>query len=299
MAAKTKKEETIKEAEKTSKAKASSTSNSEKKVEKTAAVKSAVKKTTKKAETTTDVKETAVETKKTATKKATATKEETTAKKKVAEKPAKTEEVMEEAPKAAPKKATRKSKKDPDAMPRADISANNVDDILNKSVKDEKPSQKQKQEEAIEYINGEDYAGPRYSDEDLEIFKNNILKAKQEATEELRMLKERLDDYNNSDFAEESNIYSMHMAEQGPEALEQEKTFAQVHRNSEYIKKLDDALLRIKDKTYGVCRKCKCLIAKERLLAVPVTTLSASYKIHSKCPQDGIDKIEPISNIKK
>ena len=91
----------------------------------------------------------------------------------------------------------------------------------------------------------------------------------------------------------------MHMAEQGPEALEQEKTFAQVHRNSEYIKKLDDALLRIKDKTYGVCRKCKCLIAKERLLAVPVTTLSASYKIHSKCPQDGIDKIEPISNIKK
>ena len=140
----------------------------------------------------------------------------------------------------------------------------------------------------------EEYTGPRYSDEDLEEFKERIIEVRHEALDELRMLRERLEDYTSYDFAEESMIYSMHMAEQGPEALEQEKTYAQVQRISEYIKKLDDALTRIKDKTFGVCRVCKCLIAKERLLAVPITTLSAAYKIHKKCPQDGIDRIEPL-----
>lgn len=140
----------------------------------------------------------------------------------------------------------------------------------------------------------DEYDGPRYSDEDLEQFREKIMEFRHEALDELRMLRERLDDYTNYDFAEESMIYSMHMAEQGPEALEQEKTYAQVQRIGEYIKKLDEALVRIKDKTYGICRVCKCLIAKERLLAVPITTLSASYKIHKKCPDDGIDKIESL-----
>jgi len=134
----------------------------------------------------------------------------------------------------------------------------------------------------------------RYSDEDLEMFKNVILEARSEALDELQMLYDRLEDLTNYDFAEESMIYSMHMAEQGSEAMEKEKTYAQIQRIKDYIKKLDEALLRIKDKTYGICRVCGILIAKERLLAVPITTLSASYKIHQRCPEDGIDKIEPI-----
>ena len=134
----------------------------------------------------------------------------------------------------------------------------------------------------------------RYPDEDLEMFKKVIDESRREAMDELRMLKERLEDLTNYDFAEESMIYSMHMAEQGSEAMEKEKTYAQIQRIHEYIKKLDDALGRIKDKTYGICRVCGCLIAKERLMAVPITTLSASYKIHQKCPDDGIDRIEPL-----
>ena len=134
----------------------------------------------------------------------------------------------------------------------------------------------------------------RYEDEELEKFRVRIHDVRKEAIEELRMLKERLDDLTNYDFAEESMIYSMHMAEQGSEALEKEKTYAQIQRINEYIKKLDDALVRIEDKTYGVCRVCGCLIARERLWAVPITTLSASYKIQSKCPEDGIDRIEPL-----
>lgn len=134
----------------------------------------------------------------------------------------------------------------------------------------------------------------RYSDEELKVFYDVIVKAKAETHEELRMLKERLDDIQNIDFVEETMMFSMHMAEQGSEAQEKEKTYAQVQRLNEYIKKLDDALLRIKEKNYGICRVCGCLIAKQRLLAVPITTLSASYKIHQKCPDDGIDKIEPV-----
>ena len=134
----------------------------------------------------------------------------------------------------------------------------------------------------------------RYSDNELQEFTGVIQHEKVSALEELRMLKERLDDLTSFDIAEESMIYSMHMGEQGSEAQEKEKTYAQIQRIHEYIKKLEDALERIKNKTYGICRVCGCLIARERLMAVPITTLSASYKIHQKCPEDGIDKIEAL-----
>lgn len=132
----------------------------------------------------------------------------------------------------------------------------------------------------------------RYPDEDLEEFKRVILDAKLETLDELQMLKDRLDDLTNFDFAEESMIYSMHMAEQGSEAAEKEKTYAQIQRINEYLMKLEEALVRIQHKTYGICKMCNIRIAKERLLAVPVTTLSASYKIHKVCPDDGVDRIE-------
>lgn len=133
--------------------------------------------------------------------------------------------------------------------------------------------------------------GLRYSDKDLAIFKKNIELAKEEAIDELRMLKERLEDLTSSENAEDSSIYSMHMAEQGSEAIEKEKTYGQIQRIQDYLRKLEESLMRISDKTYGICRMCGILIAKERLLAVPITTLSASYKIHQTCPTDGVDRI--------
>jgi DnaK suppressor protein len=131
----------------------------------------------------------------------------------------------------------------------------------------------------------------RYSDKDLNFFRVNIERSREEAIEELRMLKERLDDLTSSEANEDSSIYSMHMAEQGSEAQEKEKTYAQIQRIQDYIRKLDESLQRIADKTYGICRMCGILIARERLLAVPITTLSASYKIHQTCPADGVDRI--------
>jgi RNA polymerase-binding transcription factor DksA len=164
-----------------------------------------------------------------------------------------------------------------------------------------KPKVKQKTKKAVVEVQEKVVKTPpkpkvRYPDEDLKMFHDRIVEMRKEAIEELRMLRERLEDLTNYDFAEESMIYSMHMAEQGSEAFEKEKTYAQIQRINEYIKKLDEALGRIKDKTFGICRVCGCLIAKERLLAVPITTLSASYKIQKKCPEDGIDRIEPLKN---
>ncbi len=131
----------------------------------------------------------------------------------------------------------------------------------------------------------------RYRDEDLEEFRANIQQARLEAADEFQILKENLVELNDAEQADENSSYSMHMAEQGTEAQEKEKIYAQVQRLNDYIKKLDDALQRIDNKTYGICRICGILIAKERLLAVPITTLSASYKIRKKCPEDGVDKI--------
>ncbi len=139
----------------------------------------------------------------------------------------------------------------------------------------------------------------RYSDKELEMFRKHIEKIRAQTLEEFHMLKERLEDMNSDEMVPETAAYSVHMAEEGTNAQEKEKLFTQLQRLSDYLKKLDEALERIKNKTYGICRVCGILIAKERLLAVPITTLSASYKIHKKCPPDGIDRIHPPEELEE
>ncbi len=131
----------------------------------------------------------------------------------------------------------------------------------------------------------------RYADKDLNDFRVHIEAERKKAMEEFQILRENLDDLTNSEMADENASYSMHMAEQGTDAQEKEKLYAHVQRVSDYIKKLDEALQRIQDKVYGICKMCGILIAKERLLAVPITTQSASYKLRKRCPEDGIDRI--------
>jgi DnaK suppressor protein len=130
-----------------------------------------------------------------------------------------------------------------------------------------------------------------YSDEDLAMFREHITAERKKALEEFVILRENLEDLTNSEMADENASYSMHMAEQGTDAQEKEKLYAHVQRVSDYIKRLEEALQRINDKVYGICKMCGILIAKERLLAVPITTQSASYKLRRRCPEDGIDRI--------
>src|SRR5512143_3050773 len=106
--------------------------------------------------------------------------------------------------------------------------------------------------------------GPKnFSDADLKRFKQLILAKRQETLEELDTLKESSMDITTGEYISESSNYSLHM-EQGTDAMEREKTFLFMSRESKFLNQLDDALVRIEDRTYGQCKVCGLLIPKER-----------------------------------
>src|SRR5512135_2473808 len=120
--------------------------------------------------------------------------------------------------------------------------------------------------------------GPKnFSDGDLKRFRQLILAKRQETLEELDTLKESSMDVTTGEYISESSNYSLHM-EQGTDAMEREKTFLFMSRESKFLNQLDDALARIDAKTYGVCKACGLLVPKERLEAVPTAQTCAEYK---------------------
>ena len=130
---------------------------------------------------------------------------------------------------------------------------------------------------------------------DLKYFKELLVKKRAEVVKNIEYLRNVALDNTNQEASGDHSAYSFHMADQGTDAMEREKAFLFASRDEKYLRQIDEALERIENGTYGICRVCGCLIAKARLLAVPITTLSASYKIHQKCPEDGIDRIEARS----
>ena len=120
--------------------------------------------------------------------------------------------------------------------------------------------------------------GPkRFSAEELKEFKTIILEKKKETVEELDTLKESMMDVATGEYVSESSTYSLHM-EQGTDAMEREKTFLFASRGSKFVNQLDDALVRIGEGTYGLCKQCQLLVPKERLIAVPTATTCAEFK---------------------
>lgn len=121
-------------------------------------------------------------------------------------------------------------------------------------------------------------AAPKaYSHDDLKSFRELILAKRKETIEELDSLKESMMDVTTGEYISESSNYSLHM-EQGTDAMEREKTFLFASRGSKFVNQLDDALIRIDAKTYGVCKTCGLLVPKERLEAVPTAQTCAEYK---------------------
>ncbi len=116
-----------------------------------------------------------------------------------------------------------------------------------------------------------------YSDEELEYFREIILKKMADAEDELNTLQQTLRESmeNNSD----ESAYSYHMADAGTDAQEREKTYMLFNRTRKFLKYLDDALKRIDNKTYGVCKVTGKKISKGRLEAVPHTQLSIEAKL--------------------
>ena len=116
----------------------------------------------------------------------------------------------------------------------------------------------------------------RYSDSELQEFKSIILEKLRIAKEELAALTASL---NNSDAnGTDDTAGTYKTLEDGSATLEKEQTNQLAARQRKFIDNLDAALVRIENKTYGSCRETGKLIQKERLKAVPHTTLSIEAK---------------------
>lgn len=116
-----------------------------------------------------------------------------------------------------------------------------------------------------------------YNDEELKYFKEIIIKKRDEAEQELTTLQNLLRE--SMENASDESAYSFHMADAGTDAQEREKTYMLFNRTKKFIRYLDDALKRIDNKTYGVCKVTGKKIAKGRLEAVPHTQLSIEAKL--------------------
>ncbi len=116
-----------------------------------------------------------------------------------------------------------------------------------------------------------------FNDEELEYFRGIILKKREEAVSDLEMLQQSLKD--STENTSDESAYSFHMADAGTDAQEREKTYMLFNRTRKFIKYLDDALKRIDNKTYGVCKVTGKPISKGRLEAVPHTQISIEAKL--------------------
>ena len=115
----------------------------------------------------------------------------------------------------------------------------------------------------------------RYSDEELAEFKELILERLAQARKDLELLQENVANSESDDTAPTFKIL-----EEGAAVLSKEENSALAVRQIKYIKNLENALIRIENKTYGICRVTGKLIPKERLRAVPHATLSVEAKMN-------------------
>jgi len=117
----------------------------------------------------------------------------------------------------------------------------------------------------------------RYSDSELQEFKDLILGKLRVAKQELGSLAQSLSNPNMNGTDDTAGTYKT--LEDGSATLEKEQTNQLAARQKKFIESLESAIVRIENKTYGVCRETGKLIQKERLRAVPHATLSMEAKM--------------------
>ncbi len=116
----------------------------------------------------------------------------------------------------------------------------------------------------------------RYSDEELQEFKELILAKLEKAQRDYDLLKANVMNSDGNDTADTSPTFKV--LEEGASTLSKEEAGHLAQRQMKFIQHLQAALVRIENKTYGVCRETGKLIPKERLRAVPHATLSVDAK---------------------
>lgn len=116
----------------------------------------------------------------------------------------------------------------------------------------------------------------RYSDEELQEFKQLILEKLAKAQRDYDLLKADVTNTEGNDIADTSPTFKV--LEEGATTLSKEESGRLAERQMKFIQHLKAALVRIENKTYGICRETGKLIPKERLRAVPHVTLGIDAK---------------------
>ncbi|AFL98132.1 TraR/DksA family transcriptional regulator [Ornithobacterium rhinotracheale] len=125
-------------------------------------------------------------------------------------------------------------------------------------------------------MSNEEKGKKRYSDAELEEFKVLILEKIAKAEKDLKVIKESfINDQNNGT---DDTSPTFKAFEEGSETMSKEQNAQLANRQEKFIKNLKNALMRIENKTYGICRETGKLISKERLKLVPHATLSIEAK---------------------
>jgi len=117
----------------------------------------------------------------------------------------------------------------------------------------------------------------RYSDSELAEFQEIINNKLGEAKKDLELLKGSLS--HSDDNGTDDTGAAFKMMEDGSETLSREETAQLAARQEKFILNLENALIRIQNKTYGLCRVTGKLIKKDRLKLVPHATLSMEAKL--------------------
>ena len=116
----------------------------------------------------------------------------------------------------------------------------------------------------------------RYSDADLAEFKDIILKKIEKAQSDLELIKSAyMNDLNNGT---DDTSPTFKAFEEGSETMSKEANSQLAIRQEKFLRDLKNALFRVENKTYGICRVTGKLIPKDRLMAVPHATLSIEAK---------------------
>ncbi|HNX89684.1 MAG TPA: TraR/DksA C4-type zinc finger protein [Paludibacteraceae bacterium] len=116
----------------------------------------------------------------------------------------------------------------------------------------------------------------RYSDAELEEFRDIIMEKLEKAQKDYELLRNGLSNLDGNDVSDTSPTFKV--LEEGASTLNKEEAGQLAQRQMKFIQHLQAALVRIENKTYGICRETGKLIPKERLRAVPHATLSIEAK---------------------
>ncbi len=126
-------------------------------------------------------------------------------------------------------------------------------------------------------MKNEETTKTRYSEEELQEFKAIIVEKLEKANQDLLLLTDAYTNNSEADINDTSPTFKV--LEEGYQVLSKEENSRLASRQIKFIKSLENALIRIENHTYGVCRVTGKLISKERLRIVPHATLSIDAKL--------------------